>query len=434
MTIRGILVVLLVGLLAPAGITAQEPIVPLQLSLSDPGARSMGLGGAFVALADDATAAFSNPAGLVQLARPEVSIEGRSWSYSTPFTERGRVEGLPSGFGIDTVEGLRRATSGTTLSGVSFLSVAYPGENWTLAFFRHQLANFEFSSETQGLFGGGSRCCQTRFWDQRVTTDLDFVTYGLSGAYRVHERLDLGFGVLYHQTSLFARATVFLWDEDTLESFFSPTSFLPSRSLLSQTLVSDDSSWGLAGGFLWRVTDSWRIGGVYRQGPETDIVVEATAGQALDPGVAPGTVLGRIPGVAIDLPSVFGLGFAYRSPDGSSTVSFQWDRIDYSRITDSPGLEDVVVDDADELHLGGEYVFVRSTPIVAVRVGVWLDPDHEIRATVDEPLLRALQPRGDDEIHYAAGLGIAFRRYQIDLGVDLADRVDTLALSAIYSF
>lgn len=36
-----------------------------QFSFSNPGARSLGFGGAFVALADDATASFANPAGLV---------------------------------------------------------------------------------------------------------------------------------------------------------------------------------------------------------------------------------------------------------------------------------------------------------------------------------------------------------------------------------
>ena len=82
----GVSILLLFGLLAPAGVSAQQPIIPLQLSFSDPGARSMGFGGAFVALADDATAAFANPAGLVQLLKPEVSIEGRHWSYSTPYT------------------------------------------------------------------------------------------------------------------------------------------------------------------------------------------------------------------------------------------------------------------------------------------------------------------------------------------------------------
>ncbi len=117
-----IAVLLVVELLAPIGVAGQDTVVPFQLSFSDPGARNMGSGGAFVALADDAIAALANPAGLVQLVRPEVSVEGRHWSYSTPFTVGGRVEGLPSGIGIDTEVGLRTASSEEDITGVSFLS------------------------------------------------------------------------------------------------------------------------------------------------------------------------------------------------------------------------------------------------------------------------------------------------------------------------
>jgi hypothetical protein len=101
---------------------------------------------------------------------------------------------------------------------------------------------------------------------------------------------------------------------------------------------------------------------------------------------------------------------------------------------DSLDLDDQTVDDADELHLGAEYVFLRPTPIIAVRLGTWWEPDHQLRATIDDPLLRSLLPPGDDEIHYAAGLGVAMQSFQIDLGVDFADRVDAVSLSAIYSF
>lgn len=38
------------------------------------GARALGMGGAFISVADDATAASWNPAGLVQLATPEISV------------------------------------------------------------------------------------------------------------------------------------------------------------------------------------------------------------------------------------------------------------------------------------------------------------------------------------------------------------------------
>ncbi|MCP4202298.1 MAG: hypothetical protein GY769_10225 [bacterium] len=423
-------------------VAGQEPIVPLQLSFSDPGARSMGFGGAFVALADDATAAFSNPAGLVQLVEPEFSIEARRWSYSTPFTERGRVEGLPSGFGADTTAGLRTATSEDVVTGLAFLSLAYPKGRWSLAFFRHQMASFEFSSETRGLFGGGTDCCQDRFFDQRVTTDLNFVSYGLSAGYRLGENIDLGFGVIYHETSLNSLATVYLPDEDPFVNLLAPTSFLPERSLVSQSIFGDDTDWGLIGGFLWRPSNGWTIGGIYRQGPEARIAIESRAGEALDLGVPPGAVLRRVSGISVELPWVIGLGFAYRAPDGGLTVSFQWDHIEYSTIlksleaiaasVDEPNEQ--ALDDADELHLGGEYVFLRSTPVIAVRVGAWLDPDHQLRDTSDDLFLNALQPRGKDQTHLALGLGVAFQGFQIDIGVDFADEVDTASVSAVYSF
>jgi hypothetical protein len=429
----GVLVLLLVELLAPAGVSAQEAAAPLQFSLSDPGARSMGFGGAFVALADDATAALANPAGLVQLLRPEVSIEARHWSYSTPFTEGGRVEGLPSGFGIDTTVGLRTATSEDDLSGLSFLSLVYPKENWSLALFRHELANFEFFSETQGLFSGGTDCCQIREFDQRVAIDMDIVSYGLAAAYRINDKFNLGLGVIYYDASFVSDATTFRVDDDSVESRFASNSYLPERSLLDEKITFDDTDWAVTGGFLWRFSKSWSIGGVYRQAPEADFGVELTAGEALDPGVPPGELLFR-GSVVLELPDFYGLGFAYRAPGGRLTMSFQWDRVEYSSIVDSLGLADRAMDDADELHLGGEYVFIGSTPIIAVRLGAWLETDHLFRAAIDESLDRALLPRGEDEMHYAAGIGVAMQRFQIDLAADFSDGVDTVSLSAIYNF
>ena len=431
-------VLILVALLAPACVLAQdpEPIVPIQFNFSDPGARSMGFGGAFVALADDATAAFANPAGLVQLARPEISIEGRRWSYSTPYTEGGRVEGLPSGIGLDSTVGLRTATSDETLTGLSFLSYVYPMEDWSLAVYRHELANFEFTSETQGFFVGGTDCCQVRLFDQRATTDLDLVSYGLSAAFQTSDKLSLGLGVIYYDASLDSTATVFGTDDDTVESVFAPNSYLPERVLLSQVSTLDDADWALSGGFLWQPSENWSVGGVYRQGAELVFGGKVTAGPLLDIGVPPGTVLGSASGVPLSLPDIYGLGFAYRAPDGQLTLSFQWDRVEYSDIADSLELEvdGETIDDVDELHLGAEYVLLGSTPVMAIRVGAWYEPDHQTRATNDDPYLRAILPRGDDEMHYAAGFGVATPSFQVDLGVDFADRVDTVSLSAIYSF
>ena len=79
-------------MVAPAITVGQESPPTFEFSFSNPGARSLGLGGAFAALADDATAAFANPAGLVQLASLEISAELRHWRYSTPYIEGGRYD------------------------------------------------------------------------------------------------------------------------------------------------------------------------------------------------------------------------------------------------------------------------------------------------------------------------------------------------------
>lgn len=427
------LLIVLGFLLGPADLPAQEAMVPLHFNYSDPGARSMGFGGAFVALADDATAAFSNPAGLTQILRPEISIEGRHWAYSTQYTEGGRVEGLPSGLGIDSTEGLRKATSDIDITGVSFLSLVLPKGDWSLAMFRHSVANFEFGSETQGLFGGGSDCCQVRDFDLRVASDMDIVSHGVSVAYRLNDILDVGLGVVHYDAAFVSNATLFNNDDDSPDSFFEPNSYLPERTVISEKISFDDNDFALTAGFLWRMSDRWSVGGVYRQAPELELVVELAAGEIFDPDVAPGDLLLRFD-AELELPKLYGLGLAYRDPDGRLTVSFQWDHIDYSRIIDSLGIDDRAMDDADELHLGAEYVFISATPVVALRLGTWLEPDHQMRNRSDNVFAEALLPKGKDEWHFSAGLGLATPRFQVDLAADFADPVNTVSLSVIYNF
>jgi long-subunit fatty acid transport protein len=440
----GVLALLAALLASPA--TGQIQF-SFQFSFSNPGARSLGFGGAFVGLADDATAAFANPAGLLQLVEPEVSIEGRSWSYSTPFTASGRASGQPTGIGLDTHAGIQLDRSEADLSGLSFLSFAYPKEKWSLAFYRHQLANFESASETQGIFfadpGGfeGVGFEDTlRLPDQRGTVDLEIVTYGLAGAFRVHESLSLGFGISYFDGSQRVRSEAFLWDDDTLESFFGENSFLPDRHSFDGALDTDGTDWGLTAGLLWGFAERWQLGAFFRQGPELDGRLALLAGPTMTE-IPPGTLIEvQTP---IQYPNVYGLGVAYRSADGRWTASFEWDRVEYSVIMESiREIEDQdprfrfpeTIDDANELHLGGEYAFLQTTPVVAVRLGAWLDPDHRVKSEESDETSSALFQPGDDEIHYAVGVGVAFQRFQIDLAADFSDLVDTVSLSAIFSF
>jgi len=452
-TQRFCLVVLVAVIIAPAIASAQDTPNTFEFSFSSPGARSLGLAGAFTALSDDATAAFANPAGLVQLIRPEITAEGRYWSYSTQYVAGGRYEGEPTGLGLDTVDGLRTATSNESVSGLSFLSFVYPKGKWSLAAYRHQLAKYRARTETQGLFHLDDiyGVFDARQVDRRWATDLDIVSYGIAGSYRIIDRLSLGLGIVLFDGRLEAPFEWNVVSDESLASLFGPNPYLPELRVSTGGMFFDDTDWGLSAGLLWSISEQWSIGGFYRQGPGFDLTYEIIAGPLWgevvgDPSIVEDTLILRVIGQMF-FPDVYGLGVAYRSGDGRLAVSFEWDRVEYSAIFDNfvptlvggidqdPDLRiELAADDGDELHLGAEYAFLDREPVIAIRGGLWLDPDHRFHSISDDTEHQALFPPGEDQIHLAVGLGLAFKSFQIDLAADFSDSVDTFSLSAIYSF
>src|SRR5262245_57678900 len=90
----------------PARAGAQTSLqIPLQFDFINPGAKSLALGGAFVGVADDATAAFANPAGLTFLATPELSGELSLARTNTLALKGGRLSGTITNVGTDTIQG-----------------------------------------------------------------------------------------------------------------------------------------------------------------------------------------------------------------------------------------------------------------------------------------------------------------------------------------
>src|SRR5207247_5469870 len=74
---------LLGALLAPAArAQVESPLLSkVQLNVVNPGGKSLAMGGAFVSLADDPTAAFANPAGLAQLGSWELGVSGKGFRF-----------------------------------------------------------------------------------------------------------------------------------------------------------------------------------------------------------------------------------------------------------------------------------------------------------------------------------------------------------------
>ncbi len=353
---------LILGLVATPGALAAQDVPDLfQFRISNPGARSLGFGGAFAALADDATAAYANPAGLVQLLDPEITIEGRLTFFSGP--------------GASEVE----------LSAVGYASFVYPLKRWSLALYRAGLARSE------GLF--------SNFVGSGTSGSSEIDNLGLAGAYRWTDDFSVGFGIA------------------SFQGVFSSTSviFDGSTSRTRTTMSVDESDVSFNAGFLWHLPRRWDLGGFFRQGPSFTLATTVTEGTALDFSTA--RVLSSDPDVPFDLADVYGLGAAYQTKNGAWTFSFEWDHVG-----SGSGLGS-----ADELHLGLEYVILERSPILALRLGAWDDPGR--RSSAD-----SLSPVDGGEFHWAVGLGLVYRKLQLDFGLDQSDQVGTISVSVVYAF
>jgi len=145
----GVVVGLIWAQSAWAQSTAQ---IPLQFDFMNPGARSLGMGGAFVGGADDASAAYANPAGLTQIMTKEFSVEGRFRSVDTTFLRGGRVSGVVTGVGADVIAGPSYGTDRDRHTSPAFLSLVMPVGHVTVAAYRHEAVGIENSFFSEGPF------------------------------------------------------------------------------------------------------------------------------------------------------------------------------------------------------------------------------------------------------------------------------------------
>jgi hypothetical protein len=328
---------LFLTLLVCSSAVAQTTIEPPVVS---PGARSLGLGGAFVALADDATAAWANPSGLMQLVRPEISAEGRSWSED-------------------------RAGVASNRSSLGFLSFVLPRRTWSLAIYGQTLSSLEFPGQWQGANG-----------ELDPLSGLVIGNAGISAAFRLSDAVSIGFGV-----------TVFA-------GVFTGGDVDPS---ISYPFWFEDtqSEGGGTGGVLWNLSDEWALGASFRSGADFTF---ASGGRAV-------------------IPDILAAGARWRSAGGHLTLSAEAEHL--------AGIED-----RNRLHLGGEWVFLETKPLIGLRTGLWYDPrGGVVSSTADGGLTEA-----DGVMHAAAGIGFAWRKFQLDLSADFSNRTTITAVSVIFTF
>jgi len=421
-----------------------------------PGARSLGLGGAFAGVADDATAAIANPAGLTILTAKEFSLHLRNTDSDVAFLD-------PDAFDSSVFyePGRLNKEYSDSSTNVSFASFVLPLDRWVLsAYYMNQLS---FQSDQTG---GDDIVYDPNFVDtyyNNNSVDSSIDTYGLSAAFRVTDSFSIGLTVQYNNFDLNSLDS---WQvNDFLDNEFDFFDNLGNASVedyaaaivdewsVNSTINDKDSDMTYSLGLMYNLNSNWSFGLVYKDGAEFDVVTMTDETFVLDctgSGVASddcneflfpstSTTMSTLD-TKIKVPDLITFGIGWR-PTDTWLVSFDINRIGYSdttpvrTFTQGFGVDinggsiqlTEEIKDATTFHLGTEKVFVlESNNTVSIRAGVFTLEDHDGNATVDS-----------DDTAFTLGLGTTFGsegQFQMDLGASFSDATNNIILSGIYRF
>jgi long-subunit fatty acid transport protein len=416
----------LAALACPVSAQTNERIYErLDFRFVTPGARAVGMGKAFVGLADDATAAYSNPAGLSNLLLKEFSFEVQGTDI-----RHERLASLEPGSALET----RRF--GETVWGPSFLSFVVPAQRFTLSFFLNTVQSYREAFAFQGRPVPGLDAPEDGAFGSVSVKNQE---YGLGVSFVVNRFLSIGASGVVSALDLASEGR-------------SGTPLNPRNG--TNTIDSGTAVTGM-GGLLIKPARGISIGASFYGGATFDVetklfgrFLHGASDEELDDRVRTGDVL---PARYV-VPPRLGLGGSWRVKN-CFTVVFDANRIFYSRQVNDRFLivdfqaelfnlskENFFVRDVWELHLGAEYRVYTPSLTLAFRAGGFTDPDHSLRfrgtaaETIASELLdfRFNTVSDQTDIGGTFGLGVMFaNRFQVDAAASLAKDAREVVVSFV---
>ena len=338
------------------------------------GARAMGMGGAFIAVADDATAASWNPAGLIQLEKPEISVVG---SYLM-IREEVNSSSHPEASGMNEEDAFN----------LNYLSFAYPFSisNYNaVASLNYQLLYDIHKDLSVDLYSMKNISSQNnQSFKHKQEGGISALSPAL--AVQVLPHLSLGITLNIWTDQLF-------WDNGldihVHEKGKGDINGIPVKTTGS---VNDEYSSfrGFNGnlGFLWNVNSIVTVGGVLKA-PFTARMRHhyrsrlKTSYTRLELTKVDNEKYSE--DVKLSMPMSYGLGLAFRLSD-AATASLDIERTEYSKffLEDGDGNDtsptsgiprkDSHVHDTLQVRTGFEYLVFREKTVIPLRAGLFYDP------------------------------------------------------------
>jgi long-subunit fatty acid transport protein len=372
-------------------------------NFASPGARANAMGRAFVGLADDATAAQSNPAGLVLLSRPEVSFENKTTGFASP--RPAAANSLRTGETVDF---------GETINSPAFASFVYPTRNLRVALFRQEFLNYreEFRLEKRIV-------PETEVTLFQVDGDIKLkgVNYGAAAAYHFSTKLFAGFSARISQLSVES--------EQEREIRTGPNTRIDGNS----------SEFTFAIGIIYNPVRKVSFGVVYERNGKYHF--EETY-QRRDGGFDPAYSL------VVKVPDRYAVGTAIRPTEGLTIVA-DIVKVEYSQLSDDFTIifnehsqpDDFHIKDATEIHLGAEEIFFVDSTAIAVRGGFFTNPPHRLRYSGKELAAIAAFNFGEDSsaASFTIGGGVSVsNQTQIDAAYIFSDTFNEFSASFVLRF
>jgi long-chain fatty acid transport protein len=380
--------------------------------LPEAGAKAMGMGFAFSAQADDPSAIYFNPAGIIQLEGQNLMLgvtyikqNGGTFTGTTP------LPGPPSETQKD-------------------LDFFVPNFYWT----RKASPDFAYGVGIFTPFGLGQEYenrAASIFRNQITKVDLMTLVVNPTVAWRVNDVLSLGAGIDF----MYAKAEL---QKAGVVNVGAPL------NIFQLDLEGDGTAWGYNFGALIEASKSVKIGISYRSSfrmeikdGDVDLFNIDNSIPFVPPGLTAGNIFGGPPtyapvstfstegSVTINMPATAMLGVAYTrdrltlEADADMTFWSSYKSLDIDIKNNTPLLPDSFSEknwkNVIAVYVGGEY---RVTDPLALRLGFRWDPTPVPAETMGPEL------PDSDKLYYSAGVGYKVRNWTFDLAYMYVDKKD----------
>jgi len=349
------------------------------LSLNSVGPRALGMGGAFVGLANDGTAIYWNPAGL---SGQESSVMG----YYTGILPNSTYKNEDAA--ID-------ATAKSILHSTGGLFANYTMDKWAFGLGVYVPAGLGVEWEGEELSN-----LTGPFGPYEWMSQIGVITFSPAVAYQISEQFSLGLSVNINYAMFDMKRPGELM-------MVGPTPVIPQYSEESTGM-----GYGVTLGLMWDINKQFSLGATFRSA--SSVTMSGTAELTDD----------AIPTMEDDFdrditwPMWIAGGLAYR-PTECWTITFdaqysQWSELDklttdYATFPDEGGEFHLDWIDATQIRLGAEYM---ASKVSAIRLGYYYDP-----APAPDETLNILFPSSTNHA-ITAGYGYSNEKIFVDFGME----------------